>query len=97
MKANGEKRTADGGKQQEATARKAQGTRSQPDPDGAKPDEEQVEEHERAHLHLGASEIESEANEGGSTPTDDAKHGFSQDSGYAQSGGQKAEPRKRTN
>jgi hypothetical protein len=95
MKPTQNPQEANGGQKQKASARKAQGTDARPDPDGEKPDEAQVEAQKRSHLHLGGSQIDSEANENHPHASDDARHGYSQDSGYAQSGGQRPEPKTR--
>lgn len=66
-------------------ARKQQAGRAVAEP--SKPDEAEVENAEEAEAHVASQE------QGQDAASDDARHGFSQDSGYAQSGGSKSEPR----
>jgi hypothetical protein len=57
-----------------------------PDPDAERPDAEKVADAHEAEAH--AAEHADDDVESGAQP-DDVKKGFSQDSGYAQSGGQR--------
>jgi hypothetical protein len=61
-----------------------------PAPDAERPDEERVADVEEAEAHAAEHEAEQGGDdvESGAQP-DDVKKGFSQDSGYAQSGGQR--------
>lgn len=64
-------------------ARKQQAGRAVAEP--SKPDEAEVKNAEEAEEHLASQEQDEDAS------ADDARHGFTQDSGYAQSGGSEHE------
>ncbi len=59
---------------------------------GEKPDAKVVQNAEEAEEHIAEHDAESGADAGATS--EDVRHGFTQDSGYAQSGGAKKEPAK---